>query len=343
MEELIKIKEQIEPLLTIFFDDKIARASKIDPSSKEMIELLKEFTLRGGKRIRAALVYHGYTLFQPPNNEILKPAMATELIHSFLLIHDDIIDQDNTRRNGPTIHASYEKLFNSKHYGTSFAILAGDILHAFANEILANSNFPDKNKNLAIKSLNTTVTKVIYGESLDVLSSINPNFSKKDLELTHYLKTASYTVEGPLHLGAILAGATEEQLKILSKYGIPLGKAFQLQDDILGLFGDEEKLGKPVGSDIKEGKKTLLILKALESATEEQKQFLQSTLNKKDITKEEIDRVRDIVKQTKSLEHSQTTAKQLIQEAKEAITPLKDSESKQFLIELADYMLERTI
>jgi geranylgeranyl diphosphate synthase type I len=184
---------------------------------------------------------------------------------------------------------------------------------------------------------------VIYGESLDVLSSIKPNFTKKDLELTHYLKTASYTVEGPLHLGAILAGATNQQLQTLSKYAIPLGKAFQLQDDILGLFGDEKKLGKPVASDIKEGKKTLLILKALEKASEHDKTVLKASLNNQNVTKEDIQKVRDIVTATNSLEHSQNTAKKLIKQAKQAITNLPQSESKQFLIELADYMLERTI
>jgi geranylgeranyl diphosphate synthase type I len=338
--KLKQYKDNIEPILDSFFNDKIAKAKDIDLSSSEMIELLKEFTLRGGKRIRAAYLYYGYKCFK--NNkekEIMKASLAVELIHPFLLIHDDIIDQDDKRRKGPTIHKAYEQIFQNnkdidpEHYGKSFAIIAGDILYAFANEILTKININ-----------NHAVHNVIYGEALDILSAIKTNFNKQDLEKTHYLKTASYTIEAPLQIGAILAGASEQQLSMLSKYSIPLGKAFQLQDDILGLFGKEEELGKPIGSDLKQGKRTLLILKALETAEEDDKAFILSTLNNQLITKEDINRVKNIVIKTNSLKYSQDTAKKLIQQAKAAITKQNlKPEGKEFLLGIADYMLERNL
>ncbi len=348
VKQLEQYKQKIEPLLESFFNSKIEKAKLISPASVEMIQLLKEFNLRGGKRIRAAMIFYGYKCFKGNNEgEILKASMSIELAHSFLLIHDDIIDQDSLRRNGPTIHESYRKIFSSshsaKHFGTSFALLAGDILYSFSNEILASLNIDDSLKLNAIKKLNHVIHQVIYGESLDILSSLNPDFTKAELEKTHYLKTASYTIEGPLHIGALLAGADESQLKVLSNYAVPLGKAFQLQDDILGLYGSEEELGKHIGSDIKEGKRTLLILKALELASKKDSSFILSCLGKKSISEKHIERIRAIVKSTSSLQYSQTIAKSLINESKKAISNSSlRKEGKDFLLGIADYMLERS-
>tara|TARA_Y100000310_G_C20693001_1_gene823601 strand:+ start:152 stop:1183 length:1032 start_codon:yes stop_codon:yes gene_type:complete len=338
LQQLKEFKAKLEPLLESFFNDKIEKAKKINPNSVEMIELLKEFTLRGGKRIRAALIYYTYKSITTNNEEeILKASMSIELAHAFLLIHDDIIDQDNMRRSGPTIHSSYKNIFkdskNPSHYGTSFAILAGDILFAFANEILANINLNESNKNKAIQILNHVVHQVIYGESLDVLSSIKPQ-TKESLEQINYLKTASYTFEGPLHIGAVLANANKPQLEQLSKIAIPLGKAFQLQDDLLDLFSTEEKIGKPIASDIKEGKKTVLILTTLENANEEQATFINKCLGNT-ITKEDINKLKNIIIETKAKQQIESMIKDFITEAK---SHCKDNE---FLLNLADYMLER--
>jgi len=350
IEKLNVYKERIDKELEHFFNQKLIKAKDIDPSSVEMIELLKEYQLRDGKRIRAAMIYYGYRCFSNKDiGQILKASMAIELIQSYLLIHDDIIDQDDKRRNGPTMHCAYKKLaqkrykkIDSDHFGISFAILAGDILCAFANEILTNLYIREKYKVNAIRRLNHVIHQVIYGEALDILTSYQEKLTKKDLEKVHYLKTATYTFEGPLHIGALLAGANKKQLESLSSYAIPLGKAFQIQDDILGMFGDEKKLGKPVGSDIKEGKRTLLIIKALESSTKKQKILIENVLGKKNITPKQLSMVRKIIKDTGSLEYSQDLAKKLVKQAKSAIIKSNfKKEGKQFLLEIADYMLER--
>jgi geranylgeranyl diphosphate synthase type I len=160
--------------------------------------------------------------------------------------------------------------------------------------------------------------------------------------MVHTLKTAHYTVAGPLQLGAILAGASEEDLKALNDYGIPLGKAFQIQDDILGLFGSEEKFGKPTDSDLKEGKRTLLILKALEKCSPEEKEKIEGALGNQELSAEAAEEVRAIIKATGSLDYSRKLAGELIEQAKQSISQSNfKAEAKEFLLGIADYMLKR--
>lgn len=351
LRRLDELKKRIDKELRIFFDKRILEVRHIDSSAKEMMELLKDFTLRGGKRVRAAMIYYGYKCFNKnKESELLKAAMCIELVNSSLLIHDDIIDCDSLRRGGLTLHKAYEKIHSKRyngrkdagHFGESMAIIAGDALACLANQLLVYSDFRKENKLRAIAKLNQAVHKVIYGQALDIISELKDNFNVKDILNIHHLKTASYTIEGPLHIGALLAGAGEKDLKVLSAYGIPLGKAFQIQDDILGMFGDEKELGKPVGSDIKEGKRTLLVLKAIEKGNLMQKAFIKRNLGNKHIGLQELREFRKIVEETGSLEYSQNLAKKLIEEAKSAVRNTKfRKEGKDFLLGIADYMLER--
>jgi geranylgeranyl diphosphate synthase type I len=173
-------------------------------------------------------------------------------------------------------------------------------------------------------------------------NEVREKVSEKDVLQVHEFKTSRYTIEGPLHLGAILAGASEKDLDVLSAYGLPLGQAFQLQDDVLGTFGREEKLGKPVDSDLKQGKKTVLVLRALEKASPEQKKKLLACLGNKDLTKEMAEEARNIIKATGSYDYSKTLAEKLCLQAKQAIQKSRfRSEGKDFLLGIADYMLHR--
>jgi geranylgeranyl diphosphate synthase type I len=229
---------------------------------------------------------YGYKCFEnEKEEEILESSISIELIEGFLLQHDDIIDQDEKRRGGKSSwkffqddHIKKGYTGNSKLYGDSCAIIAGDLGCAFANQIIARSGFSAERKVKALDKLNQIVIDVGYGEQLDVLVELRPGATEEDTLRIHHFKTAKYTVEGPVHLGAILGGAQENDLKILSEYGIPLGQAFQIQDDILGMYGDEVKLGKPADSDLKEGKQTLLIIEAMKQANESQRKILKEAL-----------------------------------------------------------------
>jgi geranylgeranyl diphosphate synthase type I len=349
MDTLTSYKKAVEKELDTFFSEKYESAKNIDPYSAEMVSLLKDFTLRGGKRIRGALFYHGYICFSEENKEeILKMSMAIELLQSYLLIHDDIMDDDDFRRGKPSLHKSYEmiidKKFNvedAKHIGKSLAIVAGDICCAFSNEIFAKAKIPDDKKIKAITYLNHVVHKVCYGQALDILSCIREDIEHKDIEKINNLKTSTYTITGPLILGAIVAGADEDEIKKLEDIFSPLGEAFQLQDDILGLFGTEEKLGKPIGSDIREGKKTLLILKAIENASKEEKEFIKKSLGTC-VSKKEIEKIREIVKNTGSLDYCKKRMEEITyssrSKAKDLI--LRD-EGKTFILDLYSFLEKR--
>ncbi len=352
MEKLRDYKQRIDSALSEFFDRKIKEAEKVDSSAAELMKNLKEFNLRGGKRIRPALMMHGYKCFAEPDDEqdLIRSSLAVELMEGFFLIHDDVLDQDELRRGGPTLHKVYEnryghlKSISPKRFGESIAIVAADMQNSLANEALLLSGFDAARVNSSLRKYHEAALKTEYGWLLETMIYSRPvhKVTEEDVMKVNKYKTASYTVEGPLHMGAVLAGAGESDLKALNEFAAPLGQAFQIQDDILGMFGDEKKLGKPVGSDLKEGKITLLIVKAFEKCSEEEKNILLDALGKKGISKDEIEKVRKIITETGSLDYSRKLAEDLITRARRSLEKAElREEGKDFLIGISDFLINR--
>ncbi|MCL4544005.1 MAG: polyprenyl synthetase family protein [Chloroflexi bacterium] len=220
-------------------------------------------------------MFAGYESCQPLTAEaeckLIPAAGAVELLHAFLLVHDDIIDRDTIRHGVPTVHensrawvaASYDTT-EADRYGASLGILAGDIAAMLAVQALSTVEFPPSHVGRAVTALTRVAKATGYGEQLDVLAEIQPTVTPERVLLIHKHKTAKYTIEGPLHIGALLAGASVEQLAALTEFAVPLGIAYQLQDDLLGAFGRQEDTGKSVGADLREGKRTLLTVHALQ-------------------------------------------------------------------------------
>ncbi|MBN1763418.1 MAG: polyprenyl synthetase family protein [Methanomicrobia archaeon] len=334
----------------MLFDKKIAEASRISSHTGEIVVAAKEYTLRGGKRLRPIFCIYGYQCLSDTNiDAIVKASISLELMQSYLLIHDDIMDEDELRRGKTTFHIICKDLCErefgttkSLKFGESIAIVAGDLLEAYGEEIVANSPFNSEYVRKALAKYAAIVENVGYGQILDITAERKGGFNEDEILTIHKLKTASYTIEGPLHIGALLAGANEADLQILSDYGIPLGLAFQIHDDILGLFGSEEKTGKPVGSDVQEGKKTLLILHALKSCTGDEKAFIFNALGNEQITAADVDKVREIVRRTGSLEYSKRLVTEMTDKAVQAIkTSDFRAEAKEFLINIADFIGNR--
>lgn len=321
------VKVRVEGHLGALFQEKIEEASRVSRGAEELIGVLQEFTLRGGKRLRASLVYYGHRCFSGHESEaVWKAAMCLELVQSFLLIHDDVIDEDETRRGGRTVHRHYADVHGKRyhrkepgHFGESMAILCGDLALALAYEVMGRLVLDAPTRRTLLDKMNSMVTQAIYGECMDVLSEVERDVSEEDIQRVSLLKTASYTVEGPLQMGALLGGADSEGLEILSRYAVPLGRAFQVQDDILGLFGDAERLGKPVGSDIREGKRTSLILKTFEKASPGEQAFLEQVVGKKEVTEEEVERLRRLVVETGALEACRQMARDLVEESRRVL------------------------
>jgi geranylgeranyl diphosphate synthase type I len=253
------------------------------------------------------------------------------------------------RHGVETIHVRYRELakrhFKGKdadHFGNSMAIIIGDMIGALGNQVLFESGFPPEVIIRALHKMQVIITLTVIGESQDVYIENKGKASEKEIMQMYENKTAKYTVEGPLHLGAILAGADENFLQSLSAYSIPAGIAFQIQDDILGVFGQVKKIGKPVGSDVVQGKQTILVAKALEKAGKKEKMILRKCLGKSDLTEDELDEFREVIRSTGSLEYARKLATSLIVKAKKEIEKAAmDMEAKEFLSGIADYMLNR--
>ncbi len=352
--ELKNFKISFDREIARFLDIKIREAGKISLWAARFTEDLKSYMTAGGggKRLRPALMYFGYLALGGKNKKaIIRAAMSTEFLHACFLIQDAIIARADLRHGEKTMHYRYKEWAKNNlnlndaechHYGISQAICLSDIALGSAFSALSESFFLHKFKIKAINKLNSMVCGTAVGEMSDMLAEdISRVNEGRVINILEY-KTARYTVEGPLHLGAILAGADKKTLKSLSDFSIPLGIAFQIQDDILGVFGSSKETGKPVGADIREGKKTLLIVKALEMGSAEQKKELRKALRNHKASAMQIEKARKIIIDTGSLEYSQKLAEKLVDASRRALARSKlNKKSEEFFASVAGFMIRR--
>jgi len=347
-----EFKAAFEPYFTRYLEGKLGEFAEIDTIGKLLAEKMVDFSIEGGKRIRAALVALGYQAGDRENPEDIFPAaVAIELLHNFLLIHDDIIDLSDIRRARPTMHKMFEassgRVFpssaESQHFCQSMAMLVGDLSCVMATEALTLVNLPAERVVQAFRKLYKIGRDTVIGQGLDIALPLEQEVSEESVMQIYLLKTAKYTVEGPLHVGLTLAGAGEELLEKMSRYAVPVGIAFQIQDDILGVFGTEEELGKSVTSDIKEGKQTLLTVAARRLGTEAQRERLGFLLGNTQVSSADIEEVREIMQLSGALAYARSRAKSLVEDGKAELKKLPINMSiKQILEGLADYIVERT-
>jgi geranylgeranyl diphosphate synthase, type I len=353
LELLKKYKKKVDLYLDKYFEKKIQQAGDIDITAEEAVRMIKEYTMAGGKRIRPAVLYYGYLACGgKEEDKIVEASMSVELLHSFLLIHDDVIDRDATRHGVETMHEKFKNVARKydvtkdiNHFGNSMAMIAGDMTAAMACDIIFNGSFGSDVIVRALNKLQNIVFVTIPGEMLDVIMEYSGRATEEEVLKMYEGKTARYTFEGPMHLGCMLAGGNEENLKKFSDYSLPLGIAFQIRDDIIGIFGNEKKIGKPVGSDVIEGKQTLLVVKALEIGNKEQKTVIKKYLGKKDLSEIELDEFRAAIKESGALDYSQNMSEKLASDAREALSGIdfKSEEAKVFFQGIIEYMVRREI
>lgn len=294
-----KINSNLASLLT-----DINKRYRLNLISDSLFQYSKEFVLRPGKRIRPLLfilAYKGYkNNTSTDSKNLYRCAASIELLHDFMLIHDDVIDNSDLRRGKPTLHRLFEhkiKTSQDPHIGKSLAIVAGDILFAVAIEAFLAIKEDMSRKELALKKLVETAAYTGCGEFLDVIfghKKIN-TFSEEMVFLNYTLKTAKYTFECPLLMGALLAGASKNDLKNISTLGICAGQAFQIYDDILDLFSTEEIIGKPILTDLAESKKTLLVLKAYNNLKGKDKKLFTAIMEKNNKTNEDLEDFKKLI------------------------------------------------
>jgi len=338
-----RVDKRLEALLAVERE----RWAKVDADLVPPIDEIARLVLAGGKRLRPAFCFWGFVGAggDPTDELVIDAGAALELLHAFALFHDDVMDGSLTRRGEPTTNAKFEarhgveKLAGeSRRFGDGVAILVGDLAYVYSDQLMRNAS-PQ-----AWTIWNELRIELNFGQYLDMLgSAMNERRREKAERICRY-KSGKYTIERPLHLGALLAAPTRDDLiPVLSTYGLPLGDAFQMRDDVLGAFGDTAITGKPVGDDLREGKPTPLMAIATARANAAQLKELQLVGNQ-DLSPEQIARVQEVIRETGALDELETVITRLTDEAITAVGHVPFTQSvRDELITLAEYVSWRTV
>jgi geranylgeranyl diphosphate synthase type I len=323
-------KNKIDHALIAFLE----KARKEYPFNKVhpiLFESIKDFCARPGKRIRPllmALSYQGYNRKKNIPKNLYTACGCLELLHNFMLIHDDIIDCSNLRRGKPTLHKILAQTIPTKDrskLGSDLAIVAGDIVYALAiDAFLAIEEDPLRKEN-ALKYFIQTAAFTAMGEFVDIIHGFEKiqHIEESDVFLNYSLKTARYTFECPLIIGAILAKAPDADLKTLSSIGLMIGQGFQIQDDIIGIFSTEKKIGKSILSDIVECKKTILVCHAYHTLQGRKKKEFLTLFQKPEKNYQDLIALRQIFISCGSLRYSLQKTENLLTQSRQALHALK--------------------
>ena len=316
------------------------RWSSVDPDLDDLNEALSAFVLDGGKRIRPAFAYW---TFVGAGGEAEDPAVldlcsGLELLHAFALLHDDVMDGSDTRRHHETAHVSAARRHRgsgwrgeSRRYGEGVAILLGDLALTLADRTLDRLDRTTRSIYADLKS------ELVAGQYLDLLSAARGDLDLDRSRRILIYKSARYTVERPMQLGAAVAGRHEDLVAAIGRVGAPLGEAFQLRDDVLGVFGSADAVGKPVGDDLREGKATMLIALAATRADEEQRAELE--LLGTDLDDSTVDRLTDVIRSTGALDLVERRIEELTDQALDELARLPVTEpARVALAELAAFV-----
>ena len=297
------LKKDIDREIRSFLVD-VKKDLKLHAISPLLFEGVKDFVERPGKRIRPILfilAYLGYTRRNGiPRKKLLRSSLSLELLHDFLLIHDDVIDKSDMRRGKPSLH----RLFNSKmkvspndDAGSDLSIVAGDVIFALAVESFLSLDEDNKRKEKALREFLRITAFTGAGEFIDITAGMKSidKVSRKEIFDIYTLKTAKYTFEGPMRIGASLAGVNDAELKKLSSLGTALGRAFQILDDLLDVFSTTSETGKPVLSDLVESKKTLLVWETFRRLGANDRKSFKQLFGKKSKTKKDLQRIKQLI------------------------------------------------
>ena len=335
------VARRIEQLLAA----ETERWTAVDPVMREPLEYLRDLVHAGGKRLRPAFCYWAFVGAGGSKDDpaVVDAGAALELLHTFALIHDDVMDGSATRRGTAAVHAHFERRHESdrlrgegRRFGEGVAILVGDLAFVYADQLLAGASRE------AWQVFDELRLEVNVGQYLDLVATARGDHSRETAERIARYKSAKYTVERPLHLGAALAGSLSQLQDPLSAFGVPLGDAFQLRDDLLGAFGDPDAIGKPVGDDLREGKPTALIALARERGDASQVALLDERLGRRDLTEADVAEIQSILVDTGAQEEVERQVKLLVEEALAALRDVDiTADARERLAELAEFVAGR--
>ncbi len=315
----------LEPLITGYLKE---------GRPENLMDAVRHYPMAGGKRMRPVVAMVVADAVGGKGKDAAPFGAALELVHNFTLVHDDLMDNDDTRRGLPAVHVKWDM---------PTAVLAGDALFAKAFEVLAELEVSDDKLRRLLKLTAQSVWILAEGQQLDTNYENNPNITVEDY-LTMVEKKTSVLFAAAAAGGAIIGGANEKQVCDLYDYANMLGIAFQLWDDVIGLTGDESITGKPVGSDIRNGKRTAIVIKALSKGGRGHPKYdeLLNVLGNQDASDEEVRRAIDILRELGGVSYATELAERYVKSAKEKLSSLPDSKHKEFLVALADFAVARS-
>lgn len=297
-----QVKRAVDERLGRFFEEKRAHATALADDAV-LVDALATLTMRGGKRLRPAVLVAAFRAVSPDPewSRVVPAGAALELLQSYLLIHDDWMDGDAERRGGPSVHAALRAVHEDAHLADSLAILSGDMGSACAWELMLEAT-TDVGVLGAFVRMHQ---EVVLGQQLDLVRSV-------DVSRMQRLKTGSYTVDGPLRVGALLGRASHAQLEALERFARPLGEAFQLRDDLLGTFGDTRRTGKPIGGDLRAGKRTALVREAEAQLDAAARAPLDAVLGRADASADEVEIARRLLETSGARERVEARLDELL-------------------------------
>jgi geranylgeranyl diphosphate synthase type I len=327
--KVIDLKQELKKRADIFNKELEIFLKKGEP--KVLYDAARYLPLAGGKRLRPCISMLSCEAVHGDIKRVMPLAIALELVHNFTLVHDDIMDKSRLRRNLPSVHIKF---------GEPTAIMAGDLLFAKAFEIIHSTPLDAKIFKELDLGLVKCVEEICEGQQLDIGFEKRENIREEEY-IEMILKKTAYLFMFAAEGGAIAGGGNDEEVKGLKKYGKSLGLGFQIWDDYLDLSSDEKTLGKDIGNDIRNGKKTLIAVHSLNNASGDDKKLLDEIFGNKNASEQDVKKVYELFRKTKSLEYAKNTAINYSAKAKKALDVLDDSNAKQILMELADYSIER--
>lgn len=286
---LRQVREGTDECLVGFFEDKRNETREIASPTLELVDEIEALTMRGGKRLRPALAVAAYRCVRPGEGteRLAELCASLELLQSYLLIHDDWMDGDEVRRGGAAVHANLERLHRDRHLGAALAVLAGDLASAYAWELFMRAPYPVKSWSRAASLFLQTQKEVYCGQHLDLIGDA-------DVARMHGLKTTSYTVRGPMLLGALLGEPSHHQAEALSGWATPIGEAFQIRDDLLGALGSADATGKP-GLDLQHGKVSSVLAELRQSTNRAAREPVEHIVGRSEVSDQELSHARDLL------------------------------------------------
>ena len=348
---LKSVRSAVEEELSIFLNRESAYLNSISSDLSPVSDSLTSFLLDSGKRLRPLFAYAGFAAASGSVEKSAIRAMAAlELLQACALIHDDLMDGSDTRRGKPSIHRHFESVHVQEQldgfapqYGLSAAVLLGDLALVWSDQMLNTAGLTTEQFARVLPFYNEMRVELMAGQFLDIHEQTQKDTSvDRSMKIARY-KSGKYTIERPLHLGAAMTSSSKEVTDALSAYGLPLGEAFQLRDDLLGVFGDPSVTGKPAGDDLREGKRTVLIAMTHERQSPAQLEICKKYFGKPDIDAEGVAILQEIIESTGARAELEATIERLTDEALTAAqSNAFTDDGKALLIELANIATKRS-